>query len=564
MNGRRKKPFSGKQKREQLKEKRLRKAEEKAREERGETEEAKLKEARDFRERKRDAERYFIRFINISAEEVEKNKLEGTKPFLESRRSVDFRRLADPDAQIPLFSRPEWTRGESKETIDERETKLFEKYIMGLSVAHKDGVAYDDAGIDTKAPILGPESLEAHEEIEDEKQDTDKADKCKDITARPSYDLPPDLSYFETNLNVIRQFWRAAERSQCILLVCDARFPLVHCPGNVLRYFGKKGIAKPVIIVLNKSDLCPKEHVEKWVEYLKKVYQMGDEKSEFTLIDVLPAKSLDMLTQKSARREFTGNLVNKFREFLHIPAPETLTICLVGQPSVGKSSLLNGILGRKAASTKQTPGLTKHFQTHFVPVDEYINISGTDNDSDEEKDNGKDESSESSFDFSTAMKKGGKKKGKKNKKNKTNKISDKDEVSPTNSKKQEIKVVETSRSLCLCDSPGFVFPILGMPKSMQIMSGVFPLSRAREFLSPARDLVECFDGFKSAFMSDTAVNLPEFPETPTKMLEGIAEKRGYKLKGGRLDVHRAGMLLLNRVINGQIAYMAEIPKIDLK
>ena len=52
---------------------------------------------------------------------------------------------------------------------------------------------------------------------------------------------------------------------------------------------------------------------------------------------------------------------------------------------------------------------------------------------------------------------------------------------------------------------------------------------------------------------------PIFP--PLKMLEGIAEKRGFKLKGGRLDVHRAGMLLLNRVVNGQITYLADVPDI---
>jgi ribosome biogenesis GTPase A len=33
---------------------------------------------------------------------------------------------------------------------------------------------------------------------------------------------------------------------------------------------------------------------------------------------------------------------------------------------VGKSSLLNGLMGRKVVSTSRTPGHTKHFQTIFL------------------------------------------------------------------------------------------------------------------------------------------------------------------------------------------------------
>lgn len=43
---------------------------------------------------------------------------------------------------------------------------------------------------------------------------------------------------------------------------------------------------------------------------------------------------------------------------------ETLfTIGFIGQPNVGKSSLINSIFGRKIVSASRTPGHTKHFQT---------------------------------------------------------------------------------------------------------------------------------------------------------------------------------------------------------
>lgn len=39
------------------------------------------------------------------------------------------------------------------------------------------------------------------------------------------------------------------------------------------------------------------------------------------------------------------------------------TIGFIGQPNVGKSSLINSIFGRKVVSASKTPGHTKHFQT---------------------------------------------------------------------------------------------------------------------------------------------------------------------------------------------------------
>lgn len=43
-----------------------------------------------------------------------------------------------------------------------------------------------------------------------------------------------------------------------------------------------------------------------------------------------------------------------------------LTIGCVGLPNVGKSSLLNALMGRKVVSVSKTPGHTKHFQTIFL------------------------------------------------------------------------------------------------------------------------------------------------------------------------------------------------------
>ncbi|KZO95953.1 P-loop containing nucleoside triphosphate hydrolase protein, partial [Calocera viscosa TUFC12733] len=50
----------------------------------------------------------------------------------------------------------------------------------------------------------------------------------------------------------------------------------------------------------------------------------------------------------------------------HDAPPEYLTIGLIGQPNVGKSSLLNALFGRPRVRASRTPGKTKHFQTLFL------------------------------------------------------------------------------------------------------------------------------------------------------------------------------------------------------
>lgn len=43
-----------------------------------------------------------------------------------------------------------------------------------------------------------------------------------------------------------------------------------------------------------------------------------------------------------------------------------LTIGCVGHPNVGKSSLMNAVMGKKVVSVSKTPGHTKHFQTIYL------------------------------------------------------------------------------------------------------------------------------------------------------------------------------------------------------
>jgi len=54
-------------------------------------------------------------------------------------------------------------------------------------------------------------------------------------------------------------------------------------------------------------------------------------------------------------------LVILFQQFAE--SGKTVEIGLTGYPNVGKSSVINAVLGRKKVGVASMPGKTKHFQT---------------------------------------------------------------------------------------------------------------------------------------------------------------------------------------------------------
>lgn len=87
-----------------------------------------------------------------------------------------------------------------------------------------------------------------------------------------AYPLPPAIaglciSSYERNLEVWQQLWRTVELSDVLVIVADARYPILHAHLGLLTYITKVQ-RKPCVFVLNKEDLVPTSTLRCWQQFL--------------------------------------------------------------------------------------------------------------------------------------------------------------------------------------------------------------------------------------------------------------------------------------------------------
>uniref|UniRef100_A0A1L8DB28 Guanine nucleotide-binding protein-like 1 n=1 Tax=Nyssomyia neivai TaxID=330878 RepID=A0A1L8DB28_9DIPT len=234
------------------------------------------------------------------------------------------------------------------------------------------------------------------------------------------YDEKKILSYCELNLETWRQLWRVLEISDMFLLIADIRFPTLMFPPSLYHHI-RGELGKSMILVLNKIDLVAPEVVLAWKKYFQERYPA---------LHILTFTSFPSYNLRGPQGSSTGILIRRRRGKMRMAAegahevykavndivgtaldisswerkileelnvsdgddeeeemetPDVheeekdldfqkyvphkngiLTIGCLGFPNVGKSSLMNALMGRKVVSVSRTPGHTKHFQTIFL------------------------------------------------------------------------------------------------------------------------------------------------------------------------------------------------------
>jgi ribosome biogenesis GTPase A len=136
-----------------------------------------------------------------------------------------------------------------------------------------------------------------------------------------------------------------------VIEVLDARAPLSSRHPNGHEIFGHK----PRLVVLSKEDLADTTKVHEWVSLM--TLQDGD--SEIPTASL----SLSLKTQKNRSKilDVALKLTEVKRQALAQKGllPRPMRAVVVGMPNVGKSSLINWVIGKNKAKAANKPGVTR-------------------------------------------------------------------------------------------------------------------------------------------------------------------------------------------------------------
>ncbi|MBY0380111.1 MAG: ribosome biogenesis GTPase YlqF [Burkholderiales bacterium] len=124
-----------------------------------------------------------------------------------------------------------------------------------------------------------------------------------------------------------------------VLELLDARAPLSSC-NPLLQYLIKY---KKKIRLLNKADLADNKLTMKWIKYFAK--KDGS---------IAIAGNKDNLRQKNQLITLCQSLAPNRKSF-----EKPLRVMIIGIPNVGKSTLINKLVGKKSAKTGDIPAVTK-------------------------------------------------------------------------------------------------------------------------------------------------------------------------------------------------------------
>ena len=155
-----------------------------------------------------------------------------------------------------------------------------------------------------------------------------------------------------------RQLKEQLKRVDVVLEILDARIPLASHHPQIDSWIG----TKPRITVLNRTDMIPESARQSWLEW----FQTRDKEPYFT--NAKQGKGIKAI--KSAARQ-TGVAVNQRRGDRGM-RPRPVRAVVIGFPNVGKSALINRLVGKKIVVSERRAGVTRELR--WVRISDEIEL----------------------------------------------------------------------------------------------------------------------------------------------------------------------------------------------
>jgi GTP-binding protein len=154
--------------------------------------------------------------------------------------------------------------------------------------------------------------------------------------------------------HVYRQAEAAIESADVILFLCDIKSGIVDADKQVADVLRRS--QKPVVLAVNKVDTPSKENIE-----LFEFYELG-------IGEPIPVSADQALNLG----DMLDAIVANFPSGTTVEEEDTrIKVAIVGKPNVGKSSLINKILGEERLIVSDIPGTTRDAVDTFATRDGY-------------------------------------------------------------------------------------------------------------------------------------------------------------------------------------------------
>lgn len=122
---------------------------------------------------------------------------------------------------------------------------------------------------------------------------------------------------------------------------------------------------KPRVLIMTKLDLCDEVETKKWIKYYE------DKGYKVIALDLINNPNLNLIYNETSKLQ--KELNNKRRE--KGLKERRIRALILGIPNVGKSTLINRLVGRKATNVGNKPGITK--QLEWIRINNELELLDT-------------------------------------------------------------------------------------------------------------------------------------------------------------------------------------------